>query len=294
MFKIISDSSCDLTKEEINDLDVSYVPFKITIDGKEFIDDYDFNLNDFLTDMENTKNPITTSCPSPFDYMEEIEKNKDRDIYLVTISSKLSGSFNAAQVAAKEAKEKYPDINIGLIDSKSASAGQTRLVLKLLEYLKENNSFEETMDKITKYIDSQITMFVLESMQNLIKNGRIKKSAGLIANVLNIRPIMMSNDGEIELYEMNRGMKKSLDKLMIAIGKLNKNTENGVLSISHVNAKERAESFAQKARELYKFKDIVVRQTNGLSAGYADIGGIVIAFWGEEWEKIRETIFKIR
>ncbi|MFR9281204.1 DegV family protein [Peptoniphilus lacrimalis] len=278
MFKIISDSSCDLTKEEINDLDVSYVPFKITIDGKEFIDDYDFNLNDFLTDMENTKNPITTSCPSPFDYMEEIEKNKDRDIYLVTISSKLSGSFNAAQVAAKEAKEKYPDINIGLIDSKSASAGQTRLVLKLLEYLKENNSFEETMDKITKYIDSQITMFVLESMQNLIKNGRIKKSAGLIANVLNIRPIMMSNDGEIELYEMNRGMKKSLDKLMLAIGKLNKNTENGVLSISHVNAKERAESFAQKARELYKFKDIVVRQTNGLSAGYADIGGIVIAF----------------
>lgn len=278
MFKIISDSSCDLTKEEINDLDVSYVPFKITIDGKEFIDDYDFNLNDFLTDMENTKNPITTSCPSPFDYMEEIEKNKDRDIYLVTISSKLSGSFNAAQVAAKEAKEKYPDINIGLIDSKSASAGQTRLVLKLLEYLKENNSFEETMDKITKYIDSQITMFVLESMQNLIKNGRIKKSAGLIANVLNIRPIMRSNDGEIELYEMNRGMKKSLDKLMLAIGKLNKNTENGVLSISHVNAKERAESFAQKARELYKFKDIVVRQTNGLSAGYADIGGIVIAF----------------
>ena len=278
MFKIISDSSCDLTKEEINDLDVSYVPFKITIDGKEFIDDYDFNLNDFLTDMENTKNPITTSCPSPFDYMEEIEKNKDRDIYLVTISSKLSGSFNAAQVAAKEAKEKYPDINIGLIDSKSASAGQTRLVLKLLEYLKENNSFEETMDKITKYIDSQITMFVLESMQNLIKNGRIKKSAGLIANVLNIRPIMMSNDGEIELYEMNRGMKKSLDKLMIAIGKLNKNKENGVLSISHVNAKERAESFAQKAKELYNFKDIVVRQTNGLSAGYADIGGIVIAF----------------
>lgn len=278
MFKIISDSSCDLTKEEINDLDVSYVPFKITIDGKEFIDDYDFNLNDFLTDMENTKKPITTSCPSPFDYMEEIEKNKDRDIYLVTISSKLSGSFNAAQVAAKGAKEKYPDINIGLIDSKSASAGQTRVVLKLLEYLKENNSFEETMDKITKYIDSQITMFVLESMQNLIKNGRIKKSAGLIANVLNIRPIMMSKDGEIELYEMNRGMKKSLDKLMLAIGKLNKNTENGVLSISHVNAKERAESFAQKAKELYNFKDIVVRQTNGLSAGYADIGGIVIAF----------------
>lgn len=278
MYKIISDSSCDLNKDEIKNMNVSYVPFKITIDGKEYVDDNNFNLSEFLNHMKNSPNPIKTSCPAPFEYMQEIERNKDKDIYLVTISSKLSGSFNAAQVAAEEAREKYPEIKIGLIDSKSASAGQTRTVLKLLDYLKEDSTFEETMDKIKEFIDSQITMFVLESLQNLIKNGRIKKSAGLIANVLNIRPIMKSNDGEIELYEMNRGMKKSLERLALAVGKENKDNSNNIICISHVDAKERADNLAQRFRELYKPKDIIVCQTNGLSAGYADIGGIVIAF----------------
>lgn len=278
MYKIISDSSCDLNKDEIKNMNVSYVPFKITIDGKEYVDDNNFNLSEFLNHMKNSPNPIKTSCPAPFEYMQEIERNKDKDIYLVTISSKLSGSFNAAQVAAEEAREKYPGIKIGLIDSKSASAGQTRTVLKLLDYLKEDSTFEETMDKIKEFIDSQITMFVLESLQNLIKNGRIKKSAGLIANVLNIRPIMKSNDGEIELYEMNRGMKKSLERLALAVGKEKKDNSNNIICISHVDAKERADNLAQRFRELYKPKDIIVRQTNGLSAGYADIGGIVIAF----------------
>ena len=278
MYKIISDSSCDLNKDEIKNMNVSYVPFKITIDGKEYVDDDNFNLSEFLNHMKNSPNPIKTSCPAPFEYMQEIERNKDKDIYLVTISSKLSGSFNAAQVAAEEAREKYPGIKIGLVDSKSASAGQTRTVLKLLDYLKEDSTFEETMDKIKEFIDSQITMFVLESLQNLIKNGRIKKSAGLIANVLNIRPIMKSNDGEIELYEMNRGMKKSLERLDLAVGKEKKDNSNNIICISHVDAKERADNLAQRFRELYKPKDIIVRQTNGLSAGYADIGGIVIAF----------------
>lgn len=278
MYKIISDSSCDLNKDEIKNMNVSYVPFKITIDGKEYVDDDNFNLSEFLNHMKNSPNPIKTSCPAPFEYMQEIERNKDKDIYLVTISSKLSGSFNAAQVAAEEAREKYPGIKIGLVDSKSASAGQTRTVLKLLDYLKEDSTFEETMDKIKEFIDSQITMFVLESLQNLIKNGRIKKSAGLIANVLNIRPIMKSNDGEIELYEMNRGMKKSLERLALAVGKEKKDNSNNIICISHVDAKERADNLAQRFRELYKPKDIIIRQTNGLSAGYADIGGIVIAF----------------
>ena len=151
------------------------------------------------------------------------------------------------------------------------------MVLKLLDLVKDK-SFEEVVPAIESEVNNSTTMFVLESMKNLIKNGRIKKSAGLIANVLNIRPIMKSNDGEIELYEMNRGMKKSLERLALAVGKEKKDNSNNIICISHVDAKERADNLAQRFRELYKPKDIIVRQTNGLSAGYADIGGIVIAF----------------
>lgn len=277
MYKIISDTSCDLTKKEIKDLGIEYVPFKISIDGKDFTDDENLNIDDFLEDMESTENPIHTACPSPYDYLKIIEENKDKDIYILTISSKLSGSYNSAKVAEAEAKEKFENLKIHVIDSKAASAGTTRIALKLLDLVKEKD-FEEVVKEIEKDTNLETTMFVLESMKNLIKNGRIKKTAGLIANVLNIRPIMISNDGEIELFEINRGMKKSLDKMIKAIESKCKIEKPDLITISYVANKERAEKLKEKIEELYKDVKVHIRHTNGLSSGYADIGGIVVAF----------------
>ncbi len=243
--------------------------------------------------MEKTEHPINTACPSPYDYLKIIEENKDKDIYILTISSKLSGSYNSAKVAEAEAREKFEGINIHVIDSKAASAGTTRIALKLLDLVKEKD-FDEVVEEIEKETKLETTMFVLESMKNLIKNGRIKKTTGLIANVLNIRPIMISNDGEIELFEVNRGMKKSLDKMVKAIESKCKIEKPDLITISYVKDKDRAEKLKERIEDLYEGAKVHLRHTNGLSSGYADIGGIVIAFWGEEWEKIRETIFKIR
>lgn len=294
MYKIISDTSCDLTKEEIKDLGIEYVPFKISIDGKDYTDNENLNIDEFLKAMEKTENAINTACPAPYDFLKVIEENKDKDIYILTISSKLSGSYNSAKVAEAEAKEKFKGIKIHVIDSKAASAGTTRIALKLLDLVKEKE-FDEVVKEIEKETNLETTMFVLESMKNLIKNGRIKKTAGLIANVLNIRPVMISNDGEIELFEINRGMKKSLDKMIKAIENKCKLDKPDLITISYVANKERAEKLKEKIEELYQGAKVHVRHTNGLSSGYADIGGIVIAFWGEIWIKeIGKIIFRTR
>ena len=293
MYKIISDTSCDLRKDEVKDLGMEFVPFKMSIDGKDFTDDEDLNIKEFLEAMEKTEHPINTACPSPYDYLKIIEENKDKDIYILTISSKLSGSYNSAKVAEAEAREKFEGINIHVIDSKAASAGTTRIALKLLDLVREKD-FDEVIKEIEKETKLETTMFVLESMKNLIKNGRIKKTTGLIANVLNIRPIMISDDGEIELFEVNRGMKKSLDKMVKAIETECKREKPDLVTISYVKDKDRAEKLKERIEDLYEGAKVHLRHTNGLSSGYADIGGIVIAFWGEEWEKIRETIFKTR
>ena len=277
MYKIISDTSCDLRKDEIKDLGIEYVPFKISIDGKDYTDDENLNLDEFLEVMKKTENPINTACPSPYDYFKIIEENKDKDIYILTIGSKLSGSYNSAKVAEAEAREKFEGINIHVIDTKAASAGTTRIALKLLDLVKEKD-FDEVVEEIEKETDLETTMFVLESMKNLIKNGRIKKTTGLIANVLNIRPIMISDDGEIELYEVNRGMKKSLDKMVKAIESKCKREKPDLITISYVEDKDRAEKLKKRIEELYKDARVHLRHTNGLSSGYADIGGIVIAF----------------
>lgn len=294
MYKIISDTSCDLTKEEIKELGIEYVPFKISIDGVEYEDDKNLNIEEYLDKMEKTENAIKTACPSPYDYLKIIEENSDKDIYILTITSKLSGSYNSAKIAEQEAREKFKNIKIHVIDTKSASAGNTRIVLKLLDLVKEK-SFEEVVPAIESEVNNSTTMFVLESMKNLIKNGRIKKSAGLVANVLNIRPIMIAKDGEIELYEINRGIKKSLDKMIKAIGTECKVGTPNLITISYVRNKERAEKLKDKIEELYDGARVHIRHTNGLSSGYADIGGIVIAFWGELWEKAKiKKILKIK
>ena len=289
MYKIISDTSCDLTKEEIKELGIEYVPFKISIDGVEYEDDDNLKLEEYLDKMEKTENAIKTACPSPYDYLKVIEENSDKDIYILTITSKLSGSYNSAKIAEQEAREKFKNIKIHVIDTKSASAGNTRIVLKLLDLVKEK-SFEEVVPAIESEVNNSTTMFVLESMKNLIKNGRIKKSAGLVANVLNIRPIMIAKDGEIELYEINRGIKKSLDKMIKAIGTECKVGTPNLITISYVRNKERAEKIKEKIEELYADVKVHVRHTNGLSSGYADIGGIVIAFWGDLWINLIEKI----
>lgn len=277
-YKIIVDSGCDLTEEMEREMNISTIPFKIAIDDNEFIDDENFDMSLFLNTMKETSNPIKTSCPSPFDYESEVEKSEEDGIFIVTISSKLSGSYNSANIAKNQILEMDPKKKVYVFDSKSASAGETCIALKINELIKSGLNFEEIVEKVEKEIENLKTFFILESLDNLIKNGRIKKTAGLIANVLNIRPIMIGINGEISLFEMNRGFKKSLSKLADALVNVVDDFENRTLVISHVNALEKAEEFEKKVRSLYNFKDIKIVHTKGLSSGYADNGGIVVAF----------------
>ena len=277
-YKLIVDSGCDLTMEMEKEMNIGTVPFKIAVDDKEFIDDENFNMDLFLKTMKESSNPIKTSCPAPFDYEEAAEEFSEDEIFILTISSKLSGSYNSANIAKNQILAKNPKAKVHVFDSKTASAGETCIALKINEFINMGLEFEEIIKRTDEEIAKLKTFFILENLDNLIKNGRIKKTAGLIANVLNIRPIMIGENGEISLFEMNRGFKKSLSKLADALGNVADDFENRTLVISHVNGLEKAEEFEKKVRSLYNFKDIKIIHTKGLSSGYADNGGIVIAF----------------
>lgn len=277
-YKIIADTACDLSKELQEKLNISYVPFKITVEDKEFIDDDNIDIKELIEAMGNSELPIKTACPAPFDYLEKLEKVEEDNIFIITIGKNLSASYNSAIIAANEFKEKNPNKNIYVVDSESASAAETSVLFKMIDILDKEDNFDSAIEKITEAVKNNFTFFVLESLDNLIKNGRIKKVSGLIANVLNIRPIMQGVEGDIKLYEMNRGFKRSLSKLAEAIGKVCDDLEGRVLFISHADALEKANEFKEKVAKLYNFKDIVIIHTKGLSTGYADHGGIVIGF----------------
>ena len=123
------------------------------------------------------------------------------------------------------------------------------------------------------------TFFVLESLDNLIKNGRITKTKALIANVLNLKPIMGEDgEGNIRLVENVRGTKKAFKRLVEIIGETGGKLEEKILAISHTNAEERAENLKRDIQSRYNFKDVIVVKTAGLSSAYAYDGGIILAF----------------
>lgn len=276
MSKIIVDSSCDLSADMKKNLDASVIPFKITIDSKEYIDDENLDVMQMIEAMKNSSKGVKTACPAPGDFYEEFEKHDD--IYVVTISDKLSGSYNSASIAKDMILEKHPDKKIHIFDSKSASAGTTLVTLKLKEEIDKGTSRENLIKNINEFISKHNIYFILESLNNLIKNGRISKTKGLIASVLSFRPIMKGKKGSIELVEKVRGNRKSFNRMIEMIGENVPTGRGQRVQISHVDALERANKIKAEIEKRYEFDEVNVVQTTGLCSAYADYGGIVLAY----------------
>ena len=276
--KIIVDSCFDFN-EKIRKLNIfETVPLKILVDDEEFVDK-NLSIKKLLTKMKNSTRAIKTSCPSPNDFLQAYKKNTTS--FVITLSKELSGSFNSAMTAAKLLKESYPDKFVHVFNSKSASIGETLIGLKIKQLIeqKQNISNLEIIDKTNEYISKMKTFFILESLDNLVKNGRMSKVKAHLASILHIYPIMGATDtGEIMLVEKMRGNKKAFNRLVDIIGENAIDFENRILGIAHCNALEKAEKLKRDVEAKYKFKDVIIVNTRGISTVYANDGGIVIAF----------------
>jgi DegV family protein with EDD domain len=273
-YRIISDSGCDLTPELKNELNVETVPFFMTLGSTTYKDDENLDIDNFLDEMRRHKELPKSSCPSPFDFIEKSEKGKVN--FIVTLSSRLSGSYNSALIAKDMLNDK--GIEAHVFDSKSASAGQSLVVKMLRDLASTEQDKTDIIKKLEDFIKNLKTFFVLENFENLLKNGRMNKVTGLIASVMNIRLIMAGNEhGEIVLNSKAKGSHNSLAKLAEIIGENCKDTADKILTISHCH-NSNIDLFRKMVKEKYSFKDIIVSTTRGLTGMYANYGGIVIGF----------------
>ncbi|MDX9916432.1 MAG: DegV family protein [Gudongella sp.] len=275
-YKIVADSSCDLNEELQENLQVSLVPFKIDIDNYSFIDDADIDMQRLVSVMNASPNPIKSSCPSPGDFRETFLEADN--IFVVTISKELSGTYNSAVLAKDMVQEETEGKFIHVFNSRSASVGETLVAMKIKECLHQKLSNEALVEKVEDFIDNMKTFFISEDLSNLIKNGRISKTQGLIANVLNIKPIMRAtSDGNIEALEKIRGSRKAFKRLAEVIEESGVKFEERILAISHANALQKALDLKNDLAKL-NFKDIVIVETKALSTAYVNDGGVIIAF----------------
>ncbi|MGN6713362.1 DegV family protein [Anaerocolumna jejuensis] len=276
-YKIIGDSCTDLTEEMRKDGHFHIVPLTLQVGEDSIVDDRTFNQARFLKLVSESPVAPKSSCPSPDAYMELFKG--EEDIYVVTLSSNLSGSFNSAEVAKKLYLEENPHKNIEVINSCSASVGQTLIALKIQEYAGIGLSFKEITERVRKFRESLSTKFVLENLDTLRKSGRLTGLKAIISSVLNIKPVMYGTpEGTINKLDQARGIQKALGIMVDSVEKDVKNPEERIFAIAHCNNPERAEFVREEILKRVSFKDCIIVNTAGVSTMYAGDGGIIISY----------------
>ncbi len=274
---IVADSCCDLPEELREDPRIRLVPFSITLDGRQYVDDNTLDVNHFVQEMAASPTPPRSSCPSPHDFQEKFFGATE--IFVVTISSQLSHSYKSAMLATSTALEEDASLKIHVFDSRSASAAETLVCLHLLELIEQELEYSEIVAAVEAFIARMQTRFLLETLEHLAKNGRLKPVLVKLADILAIKPIMGANPaGEIHAIEKVKGYQRALQRLGALVIEGCQQQEKKKLVIAHCNCLERVRPLGERIQASCPDVKLYIVDTAGLSSTYADDGGIVIAY----------------
>lgn len=272
-FKIVSDSSADL--RTLADVPFASAPLKISTDVKEYVDNENLNVIEMLSDLATYNGRSRSSCPSSGEYLDAFGSTEN--VFCITITSGLSGSFNAANVAATQFKENYPENNIHVIDSLSTGPENALLIYKLRELILEGKDFETVKAEITEYHNHTRLIFALENMHNLANNGRVSPIVAKMAGLLGIRAIgRASEQGTLEMICKSRGpINTAIDILNNMIGD---GYKGGKVRIHHANNETAANLLRTKILEKFPAAQIEIDIAGGLCSFYAEQGGLLVGF----------------
>lgn len=275
-YKIVVDSCCELPEEYKNDPRFEIVPLSLEVGDYRIWDDETFNQAEFLQKVAECPECPRSSCPSPERYMNAYHVDAEH-IYVVTLSANLSGSHNSALLGKSLYIETYGEKQIHVVDSCSASCGETQIALKAMELEEQGLPFEVIVDKLEQFRNNMHTFFVLDNLETLRKNGRLSGVKAIVASTLNIKPVMAgTREGTIEQIGQGIGIKKALQKMADAVAKSVTNAQDRVLMITHCNNAARAEIMKKLILDRISVKDVLVMDTAGVSSMYANDGGVIV------------------
>lgn len=274
-YKIIADSCCEFPEEYKGDPRFVNIPLGLDVAGEHLWDDATFDQSSFLQKLAASKTSPRSCCPSPEKYMRAYDMDAE-NIFVFTLSSKLSGSYNSAVIGKTLYEEKHGDRNIFVCDSHSASVGETQLALRAAKWSEDGLPFDEICKKLLAFRDEMKTYFVLDNLETLRKNGRLSEVKALVASTLSIKPVMAGCEGEIEKRAQAVGMKKALAKMAELMLREVPDTAKRILMISHCNCKERAEYVKKLFLSKASFERVYLLDTAGISSMYANDGGIIV------------------
>ena len=271
--KIVADSSSDMLT--FDGVDFASVPLKIITTEREYVDDAALNVEGMIQDLSAYKGKSSTACPSPADWLAAF--GDAERVFCIAITSSLSGSCNAAEIARQDYEALHPDRRVFVIDSLSAGPELRLIAEKIAEMVTAGCEFEEICEKIEEYRQHTGLVFMLESLKNLANNGRVSPLVAKAAGLLGLRLVgKASEQGTLEPLEKCRGERAALAAIRRILQQLGVN--GGKIRICHAGNLTAAQTLKSLLEEIWPAADIRISECRGLCSFYAEKGGMLIGF----------------
>lgn len=288
MFKLIADSTCDLSKEIIEQYDIGIAPLSITIDGVTYKDRVDLTADTFFSKIAEYKKPPTTAMPSPAIFLELYEeafKSGQHEILCICMSSKTSGSYQSAVVAKEyfEEAHKGDTFKLHIVDSTCMSHGSGWLIIKSAKMRQNNKSFDEVVSFVEKYKRNVKHFLSVDDLDNLVRSGRLRYGSALIGKIMKVKPIMTMKNGEGAIISKERGRKKVLLHYINAFKQRVNSELNDFVIVGYTSDRLYAENLVHLIKSETEFKGEIFLMQMGVAVGtHVGLGGLSFYFLENE------------
>lgn len=271
--KIVADSSSDLLA--LSDVSFESAPLKIITSEKEYVDDASLDVLGMVIDLQTYSGRSSTSCPNANDWLCAF--GDADEVFCVTITATLSGSYNAAMQAKQIYEERYPGRRVFVLNSLTTGPEMALMIEKLRELILEGKEFDDICAEVTKYTKKTGLLFMLESMRNLANNGRVSPLVAKMAGILSIRVVGKASDkGDLEQLNKCRGEKKSLETIVQHLKFLG--LKKGKVRIAHCFNENAGKALKELIQKEFSKVQVELYRCRGLCSFYAEKGGLLVGF----------------
>lgn len=274
MIQFITDSSADLPEWIIEQYNISVVPLNISVNNKEYIEGVNISPQEFFQKMFASNNLPKTSQPSPASFSKIFSKiSKEDEALCFTITSGLSGTYQSACLG-----KNLSNSNVTIFDTLGGSLGHGIQILKAAQLAAEGLPIDKIIEKLKEYRNEMNILILLNTLENIVKGGRLSKFQGSVAKILDIKILLEGVEGKVKILEKIRGKKKFLQRVLDTIGERKQDFSDTTFGITHVDNLEDAEFLKNEIMKRYNPKDIIINYMGATMATYAGKGGMIVSF----------------
>ena len=283
MIRILIDSGIDQNNYMKKTYDYDFLPLSVIINEKDYLDQVELSLEDVHGYMKEGILPKTSQV-SPKTVIDTLDACRERgeDVIYITIYSQFSGTYQVAQTTAEAYLEKYPNMNIAVIDSKGGSGGGALLALQAMEMAKKNEDFETIVSQTIENTEHIKYHFTLSNLKWLVKGGRLPKAAGYAGDALNIKPYLSVNETGIYLKKLVRGQDRIYKRMIKDVKKGIDGFTDQLVTISHVNDIERAKRLEKMVKEELPDVTTQIFDIGAVLAAHLGIGGVGVFYFDQK------------